>query len=124
MRDAAGELDHLDAALHRAHRIGQRLAVLLGDDARELLLVRLQELQEFLHDARAAQRRRVAPLGECRGCRFHRGIDDPGVGKGHAFRHLAGGGIEHLAVATGGTDRLTVNPERNGIESQLGGLIH
>ena len=29
LRDAAGELDHLDAALHRAHRVGQRLAVLL-----------------------------------------------------------------------------------------------
>ena len=32
VRDAAGELDHLDAALHRAHRVGQRLAVLVGDD--------------------------------------------------------------------------------------------
>ncbi len=29
VRDAAGELDHLDAALHRAHRVGQRLAVLV-----------------------------------------------------------------------------------------------
>ena len=39
VRDAAGELDHLDAALHRAHRVGQRLAVLLGDERGELLLV-------------------------------------------------------------------------------------
>ena len=30
VRDAAGELDHLDAALHRALGVGQRLAVLLA----------------------------------------------------------------------------------------------
>jgi len=34
------------------------------------------------------------------------------------------GGIEHLAVAAGGRDRLAMDPERNGLEFQLGGLIH
>jgi hypothetical protein len=61
MRDAAGELDHLDAALHRAHRIGQRLAVLLGHYAGKILLVSLQQLKKLLHDASPPQRRRVAP---------------------------------------------------------------
>ena len=43
MRDAAGELDHLDAALHRAHRVGQRLAVLLGDDCASAFWLLLQQ---------------------------------------------------------------------------------
>jgi len=43
VRDAAGELDHLDAALHRAHRVGQGLAVLLGDERCNFTLVLLQQ---------------------------------------------------------------------------------
>ena len=42
LRDAAGEFDDLDAALHRSHRVGQRLAVLLGDEPRNFLLVFLK----------------------------------------------------------------------------------
>ena len=38
MRSAAGELDHFDAALHRAGGVGQGLAVLLADERCEFSL--------------------------------------------------------------------------------------
>ena len=40
VRDAAGELDDLLAAAHLAQRVGEHLAVLGGDDRRQLLLAR------------------------------------------------------------------------------------
>src|ERR687885_268006 len=49
--------DGFHAPLHRAHRVGERLAVLLGDDARQRFLLALEQLQELLQNARAAQRR-------------------------------------------------------------------
>ena len=49
-----GELDHLDAARDLAFGIGERLAVLLRDDAREVLALRIHEVAEAHHDARAA----------------------------------------------------------------------
>ena len=33
---SGGELDHLDAALHRSHRVEEDFPVLIGHDAREL----------------------------------------------------------------------------------------
>src|SRR5262249_2768919 len=33
-------------------------------------------------------------------------------------------GIEHVALAAGGRDRLAVDPDRNGIELQFSGLVH
>ena len=42
VRNAAGELDDLQAALHGAVGVGQRLAVLGGDDPRELGAVLLE----------------------------------------------------------------------------------
>ncbi len=99
VRDAAGELDHLQPALHLAHRIGQRLAVLLGDELRERLLVLLQQREELLHHARAAQRRRVAPGGQ-RGLRgLHGRVDLGGVRERHALGDGAGRGVGDLAGA-------------------------
>ncbi|MNC90466.1 hypothetical protein D3C83_65670 [compost metagenome] len=75
MRNAHGEFDHLDAALDRTDRIAQRLAVFVGDEARQLFAVRIQQLAVAHQYACAAKGRRVAPLriGRLRG--GHRGID-------------------------------------------------
>ena len=112
VRDAACELHHLQAALHRAHGVGQGLAVLLGDEARDVLLVRLQQLQEFLHDPRPAQGRRIAPAGVGRGGRLHGGVDVGRVAERHAPDDRAEGGIGHLpvALARGGLT-LAADPE-------------
>ena len=40
LRDAAGELDDLEAALHLAGRVGEHLAVLGGDHLGQLVDVR------------------------------------------------------------------------------------
>ena len=46
VRDAAGELDDLEAALHLARGVGEHLAVLVGDDLGELLGARVDQLAE------------------------------------------------------------------------------
>ena len=57
MRDAGRELDHLDPARDRAFGVGQGLAVLLGDDLGEVLLVRLEQLAEAHQHAGTPERR-------------------------------------------------------------------
>ncbi len=64
MRDAAGELDHLEPAHQRAARVRQHLAVLGGDHRGQLVGVLLDQLLELEHDAGTAQRRRGGPAGE------------------------------------------------------------
>ena len=99
VRDAGGELDHLDAARDLALGVGQRLAVFLRDDLREILALRVHEIAEAHEDARAAQRRIRAP--ECqrggggRDGRVHVG----GIAERHVADHLARGRIGDLAVA-------------------------
>jgi hypothetical protein len=124
LRDAAGELDHLDAALHRAHRVGERLAVLVGDDFSKGLLICLQKLEKFLKNSCTPERRRVAPLRKCGRRCIHGRIDRLGVRKSDPLRHLAGGGVEHLAGSAGVRGGLAVDPERNGVEFQICWLVH
>jgi hypothetical protein len=101
LRDAARELDDVDAARHFALRIGEHLAVLGGDHVRQLILVQVQQFQELEHHAGAADRRRVGPLGE-RGLRGgHRGIDVGRGGKHHLARDLAGRGVGDVLRAGG-----------------------
>ena len=45
VRDAAGELDVLEATSHLAERVGEHLAVLGGEQRRDLLAVRVDELR-------------------------------------------------------------------------------
>jgi hypothetical protein len=112
VRHAAGELDHLDAALHRAGRVGQGLAVLLRGEPRQFVAVLFHQLAETGEDAGTAQRRGVAPGGESGlGCR-HCGIDVGSVGQWNQADQFAGGRVEHLAhAAARRLDTLTVDPE-------------
>ncbi len=50
MRDAAGELDVLESAGHLAERIGGHLAVLGGEEGRDLFAVRVDELAHAEED--------------------------------------------------------------------------
>src|SRR6185369_6419702 len=61
VRDAAGEFDDLEAALHLAARVRQHLAVLAHDAPGELLDVLGDELAELEQDRRALPQRGPAP---------------------------------------------------------------
>ncbi len=56
MRRAKREFDHLDAALDVALGVGDRLAVLAGENVGELVVVPGDEVEELHQDARAALR--------------------------------------------------------------------
>src|SRR6476660_10246122 len=56
MRDAAGELDHFEAALDVAFGIRNRLAVLGGEELGEAVELSMQQLQKLEHHARAPLR--------------------------------------------------------------------
>ena len=113
MRDAGRELDDLDAARDGAGGVGERLAVLLGDHAREILLVRLEELAKPHQDAGAAQRGPRAPLRERRRGGACRGVDVVGVRKRHVTDHLAGRRVGDVAVARRSCgDGSPADPER------------
>ena len=122
MRNAGGELDHLDAARDRALGVGERLAVLLRDDLREVLLVRLHQLAKAHQHARAAQRRRRAPGGQRRRRGLHRRVDVGRVAERHVADHLAGGGIGDFAVARRARGhRASADPQRQPFEC---GQVH
>ncbi len=61
MRNSAGEIDDVDAALKFAERVGVGLAVLARDGARDLVGVALQEFLELEERPDALHRRRRAP---------------------------------------------------------------
>ena len=61
MRNAAGEIDDVDAAGELAMRVGVRFAVLFRDRADDLVGVTIQKLLEAEHVLDALQRRRRAP---------------------------------------------------------------
>ena len=100
MRDAAGELDHLEPALDVAAGVGQHLAVLAGEQRGELVHARLDQALELEHHPRAALGvdRRPGGLAPPR----RPGRPRPasaGVGEGDMRLHLAGVGVENLAGA-------------------------
>ena len=65
-RDAARELDHLEAARDLAQRVGEDLAVLGGDQPRELVAVLVDELADAEEELRALRERDRAPGREGR----------------------------------------------------------
>ena len=78
-------LDHLEAALHLADRVGEHLAVLVREDLRDLLALRMHELANPEHDVRALRQRDRAPALERR------------LGSGHSLADLLDGREVDLA---------------------------
>jgi hypothetical protein len=102
MGNAAGELDHLQAAGDRALGVVHRLAVFFGDRGRQLVHVLLDEALEAEHDPRAPKRRRRGPSGKRSVRRADRGIELALVGEGDPPDQLAQGRIEDIAMAPAG----------------------
>ena len=101
VRDAAGELDHLEPALNVALGIGEGLAVLGGEQPREAVELLLHQLEELEQHPRAPLR-----VGRGPGRLRRVGVGDRMLhlsfaGEGHLRLHLAGIGIEHVAAAAG-----------------------
>ena len=117
MRNAAGEFHHFHAALNVALGVGNGLAMLAGQNFRELVVVTLQQLQEFHQHARAALGIGGGP-GGLRGLgvldrRAHFG---PG-GQRHAGDLLAGHGLPALGkTARRSRDMLAAD--------EMGKLLH
>jgi acyl-CoA reductase-like NAD-dependent aldehyde dehydrogenase len=110
MRDAAGELDHLQAALDVALRVGDDLAVLAREHLGHLVHIGFDEPLEVEHDAGAALRidQRPGLLGPER--RGHGQVYLARAGERHTGLHLADVGVEDVAVATAGAgDRSAVD---------------
>jgi hypothetical protein len=93
LRQAAGELDHLEPAGDRALGVLDRLAVLLGDEAGEAVDVALDQLLEAEHDAHAPEHRGGGPVGEGGLGGLHRPVDLGGTGEGYPAGLLARGRI-------------------------------
>ena len=100
-RDAAGELDHLEAALHLSHRVREHLAVLVGEDARDLLAAIMDELADAEEDLRALRQRRRAPGGERRRSCAYGSVHLLDGRERDLLRLLAGGGVVDGAGAPG-----------------------
>ena len=73
LRHATGEFDDVDAARDLALCIGEDLAMFGGDHRGQRVLVLIHQLEKLVEDARAADRRHVAPgrlrcmrCGDCR----------------------------------------------------------
>ena len=102
MRDAAGELHHLEPALYLAVGVRQDLAVFGGDDRGELLAVAFQQFLQLEHDAGTAERRRGRPGRPGGGSRGGGLVNLGRVGERHTGEDLAGGRVEYVSVlATG-----------------------
>ena len=120
--DAARELDDLEAALHRAGRVVEGLAVLFGDDPRDIPLAPLEEVAEPHQDPRPPQRGRVPPAGERGAGAAHRGVDVIGGRERHRAHGAAGRGIGDDALpGAGRVGAAAVHPQGHGADSGLGG---
>ena len=110
MRDAAGELDDLEAALHVALGVCDHLAMLAGQQLGQFVHTRLDQPLELEHDAGATLRIAAGPAltGGLGG--LHRAIHLGFGGQLHAGLHLTGVRIEDVAEpARGAGDALTVD---------------
>ena len=110
LRDAAGELDDVDAARDLALRVGEDLAVLGGDHRGERVLVLVEQCEEVIQHARSADRRRVGPGGE-RGlgcCR--RGVDFVDAAQCDLARDGTGGRVvDRLPAAARARDAAAID---------------
>ena len=97
VRDAAGELDVLEAAGHLAQRVGQHLAVLGREVRGDLLAVGVDQLAEVEHHLRAARQRRRPPRRERVGGGGDGGVDLLDRGQLDLGLLLAGGRVPDRA---------------------------
>jgi hypothetical protein len=101
VRDATGELDHLEAALNVALGIGDGLAVLGGEELGERIVLLLHQFQELEQHARAALRIGRGP-GRLRRLGIGDGLLHLRFGReGDLGLDLAGIRVEHVAAAAG-----------------------
>ena len=111
VRDAAGELHHLEAALDVALGVGDDLAVLAGEELRELVVIALHELEELEQHPRPPLRVGGGPR-RLRALRvLHRRPDLGLGGERHLPGHLAGHGLVDVAEAPGGPPDLLAADE-------------
>ena len=95
-----GVLDHLDPAIDRRVRLGERLAVLARHQAGKLLAGAPQALHVLEHDAGPLHHRGLAPGAERLVRRPDGPVDLVGRAKRNARNDLAGGGVGHLPEAS------------------------
>ena len=101
LRNAAGELNHLDAALDVALGVSQYLAVFGGEELREAVVLLRDQLEELEHHACAALWIGRRP-GGLRGLRVRDDLLDFGLaGERDLGLHLAGVRIEDVAASAG-----------------------
>ena len=98
-RDAAAELDHLEPARDLAHRVGEDLAVLGGEEAREVVAVLVDELADAEEELGAARERERAPGGEGAPRGLDGGVDLLDGREVDGARLLAGRGVVDRAAA-------------------------
>ena len=113
-RDAAGELDHFDTALHFGAGFSDGFAVLPRHEGGQLLDAFLHQFAKAEHDARPLHRRRLAPGGERLGGGANRPVDLGGRAKRHLGLHPPRRGIVNVAAPIAGrTLETPADQERN-----------
>ena len=119
-RDAARELDDLQSALHLALRVREHLAVLVGDDLREVADAGVDQLAEREQHLHPLRQRRLAPRLE-RGRRGAHRRSDVGCARQQHFRLLCPGGrVPHRAGAGAlARDRFAADPVRDGPQESV-----
>jgi hypothetical protein len=89
------------------------LAVLFADQCHDFVLVVLHQLAKARQDARAPQRRGVAPCREGRAGCGDCALDIGGAGERHLANHRAGGRVVDIGDARAyGRDALVIDPQR------------
>ena len=127
LRDATSELNNIDAAHHFALGVGEHLAVLGGDHRGEFVAVLVEQTEELVHDARAADRRRVGPAVEGLLRDDDRGVHVGGRAQVQLARHRAGGRVvDGLRARLGMDDAFApdeMTDRRGGVEGGGGHAV-
>ncbi len=111
VRNAASELDDLEAAADLAEGVAEDLAVLRGEDRGKLCLTRVEQLAELEEHLRSFGQRRSPPLAKRARCCANRCVDVVRSGEQNGFRHCAGGGVGDVTAARSvAYVRLSVHP--------------
>ena len=106
MRDAAGKLDHFNAALDIALGISNHLAVLTGEHMRQLVHIGFDQALELEHHPRAALRVDLRPARESGFCGVNGGAGLVFGGKRRTGLHLARVRVEHIQKIAAGPGSL------------------